>query len=47
MRCNLKSKIDEVCYKYEKCSNAFFCKNVPEGIRKKLKKEKIEKERKS
>ena len=39
MKCNLKSGIDEVCYKYEKCPQAFLCKNVPEGIREKLKKE--------
>ena len=40
MKCNLKSGIDEVCYKYEKCSRAFLCDNVPKGIREKLKKEK-------
>lgn len=39
MKCNLKSGIDEVYYKYEKCPQAFLCKNVPEGIRGKLKKE--------
>ena len=39
MKCNLRSEIDEVCYKYEKCPQAFLCKNVPEGIRGKLKKE--------
>lgn len=39
MRCNLILKIDEVCYKYEKCPNACDCKNVPQGIREKLKKQ--------
>lgn len=44
MRCNLISKINEVCYKYEKCPNACNCPNVLQGIRKKLKQEKEEQE---
>ena len=31
MKCNLKSGIDEVCYKYEKCSRAItihVCENL-------------------
>lgn len=37
MKCNLKEGMDIVCYRYEKCTKAYKCKNVPKGIREKLK----------
>ena len=37
MKCNLEKGIDIVCYKYEKCKEAYKCENVPKGIREKLK----------
>ena len=35
MKCNKGTKL--VCTSYEKCSNAVTCKNVPKGIKEKLK----------